>query len=467
MRHSLVPALFLALTLPLQAVDYPRAGGFVNDYTGNLDISVIGPLEQKLRGFEKATSTEVAVAIVPSLQGQSVDEYARGLFHEWGIGKRAANNGVLFVWAPTERKVRIEVGTGLTNRITDSDAARILQPVTTAFRNNQYADGVNAAVDGILNALGGNPGGAAAPADESTATSPPLPEQEHDSSATFFIAIAVAFGLGGGLYLLYRRTHTAHLRDEVPQLLSESEEALTAADRARAPAQAALDDLRREAPPEVWQPYEEVLSSAPGDIARSRSELAALRNASTQSYAELNAVTHDVRRWRKHLRDKVGAISDVAGRLDAFRAGRTESQALLGSVPASIARMEAQGVPGWAEGLLQAASDTYKQAVEASRQNPANWLMVRDLLADAAACLDRIENPTRNRYRPVRYWQQDFDTPANLAMLLLYDQMNSQPARGGGIDIPGVGDSGSSFGGSDFGGFGGGDSGGGGASSGY
>ncbi|HKE22448.1 MAG TPA: hypothetical protein VKB88_08665, partial [Bryobacteraceae bacterium] len=100
----------------------------------------------------------------------------------------------------------------------------------------------------------------------------------------------------------------------------------------------------------------------------------------------------------------------------------------------------------------------------------ANWLLVYDLLADVVECLERIENPSRERYQPVRYWAGDFDSPAETALEMMYVAQSqgggswASASSGGGFDSGGGG-AGGGF--DTSGGFGGGDSGGGGSSSGY
>src|SRR5947199_6944 len=103
--------LFACAALALaQDADLPKPLGRVNDFAGKLAASDRQTLETRLRDYERATSNEVAIAIVESLHRQTVEVYANRLFKAWGIGKRDRNNGVLLLWAPMERKVRIEVG---------------------------------------------------------------------------------------------------------------------------------------------------------------------------------------------------------------------------------------------------------------------------------------------------------------------------------------------------------------------
>src|ERR1035438_9046982 len=152
----------LLLAVIVFADDYPRPARFVNDFANQLPVSTVQALEKKVRDYERTTGNEIAVAVVPSLNGMLVDEYARGLFHAWGVGKPAVNNGVLtawgvgkpavnngvlFVWAPKERRIRIEVGIGLQGVLTDVASGRIVTRVRDLFRRERYADGVNAAVE--------------------------------------------------------------------------------------------------------------------------------------------------------------------------------------------------------------------------------------------------------------------------------------------------------------------------------
>lgn len=141
---------------------------------------------------------------------------------------------------------------------------------------------------------------------------------------------------------------------------------------------------------------------------------------------------------------------------------------MLASLPSKLARMEAEGVPAPPGGLFRAAADTYNQALQEIQKQPANWLRVYDLVADVSACLEQIENPVmRTRYRPVRYWYGDVDSPAADVLALMYAAQFAASSSQGASDEDIGSSAGDSGGGGDSGGFGGGDSGGGGASSDY
>src|ERR1017187_8351333 len=219
----------LLLAVIVFADDYPRPASFVNDFANQLPVSTVQALEKKVRDYERTIGNDIAVAVVPSLNGMLVDEYAWGLFHAWGVGKPAVNNGVLFVWAPKERRIRIELGIGLQGALTDVASGRIVTRVRDLFRRERYADGVNAAVDGITQVLGtSRAAGASAPEGlnfvERTSPQEPERQQEEDapraaSERMRVIDFWVAALRGVGLCLIYRLRRAARWQAEVPREL--------------------------------------------------------------------------------------------------------------------------------------------------------------------------------------------------------------------------------------------------------
>ena len=112
---------------------------------------------------------------LPSLQGYDIEDYGYQLGRAWGIGQKGKNNGALLIIAPTEKKVRIEVGYGLEPVLTDALSSLIIQrEILPRFREGDYAGGTTAGVDALISELAeprqlaeaqaraGGPGGAAA-----------------------------------------------------------------------------------------------------------------------------------------------------------------------------------------------------------------------------------------------------------------------------------------------------------------
>jgi uncharacterized protein len=138
----------LALALPaVVRADFPRPSGPINDFANVLDAATEQELVALVKAVEDETTVEIAVATVPSLNGVSVEEYANKLFAEWGVGQKGKDNGVLVLVAPSERKIRIEVGYGLEPILPDGLAGSIIRDqFVPAFRKSDYQTGV---LDGV------------------------------------------------------------------------------------------------------------------------------------------------------------------------------------------------------------------------------------------------------------------------------------------------------------------------------
>jgi uncharacterized protein len=131
----------------------PNPPKLVNDFTNTLSLSTIDLLEKQLVKFSDTTGNQIAVVLVNSLDGIPVEDYAYALARKWGIGKSNNDNGVLLLVAKNDRKVRIEVGSGLEGALPDIVAKEIIRTdIAPNFRNGNYDAGVIAAVNDISKA---------------------------------------------------------------------------------------------------------------------------------------------------------------------------------------------------------------------------------------------------------------------------------------------------------------------------
>ena len=95
------------------------------------DAHVLSPatqaaLEAKLADLEQKSTIQLVVATVPDLGGDEIEPYANALFREWKLGQKDKNNGVLFLIAPQQHRMRIEVGYGLEGTLTDATSKLII-----------------------------------------------------------------------------------------------------------------------------------------------------------------------------------------------------------------------------------------------------------------------------------------------------------------------------------------------------
>ena len=111
-------------------------------------------LTAKLAALEAHEGAQFAVATTPSLQGETIEAYSLKLARAWGLGSKARNDGLMLLIAPNERRVRIEVGTGLEKTLTNDLCAQIIRDdITPRFKTGAMFDGINAGVDALITAL--------------------------------------------------------------------------------------------------------------------------------------------------------------------------------------------------------------------------------------------------------------------------------------------------------------------------
>ncbi|WP_240504561.1 TPM domain-containing protein [Tsuneonella mangrovi] len=108
-------------------------------------------LSKRLTQYWAKSGNALVVATISSLEGKSIDDYALGLFNDWGIGDAKTNRGILVLLAPNERKVRIEIGCGLEGVISDSIAKQVIEnQMTPLYRQGQFERGTIAGVDSLI-----------------------------------------------------------------------------------------------------------------------------------------------------------------------------------------------------------------------------------------------------------------------------------------------------------------------------
>ncbi len=135
----------------------PLAGLRVHDEAHVLSLETIDRLETTLRQFEDSTSNQIAILIIPSLEGEILESYGVRVAHdEWKLGQKDKDNGVLLLIAVNDRKMRIEVGQGLEGVLTDALSNRIIRnEMAPNFRKGDYDAGVLAAINAIEMAIKG------------------------------------------------------------------------------------------------------------------------------------------------------------------------------------------------------------------------------------------------------------------------------------------------------------------------
>jgi len=151
-------ALLLCLALPAHAQQaaVPPLDARVVDTTQTLDAPTRTSLAKTLADLEQRKGAQIAVLMVPTTGDETIDQYAVRAFEQWKLGRKEVDDGILFVVAKNDRRMRIEVGYGLEGAVPDLMASRIIrEQVTPLFQQGDFAGGIAAGVDSLAKLVEG------------------------------------------------------------------------------------------------------------------------------------------------------------------------------------------------------------------------------------------------------------------------------------------------------------------------
>ena len=159
MKKSLLFLLFLLL-IPinsiLSAVDIPYLTGRVNDNAQILSETTRQSLTNILKEHEERTTNQIAILTIPTIHGESIEDFAVEVFEAWKLGQKDKDNGILIVVVPDDRRMRIEVGYGLEPTLTDAMAGRIIRQIMTPrFKNGDFDGGISEGTMAVIELLEG------------------------------------------------------------------------------------------------------------------------------------------------------------------------------------------------------------------------------------------------------------------------------------------------------------------------
>ena len=148
--------LVLALAALARGADVPYLSGRIVDDAELLSPETSDRVGALLREHESRTGNQIAVLTTPSIEGESIEEYALKVFNTWKLGQKGKDNGVLLVIVPQERRLRIEVGYGLEGTLTDTAASRVIRNVMAPlFKAGDFNAGVEHGVTAVIAQLEG------------------------------------------------------------------------------------------------------------------------------------------------------------------------------------------------------------------------------------------------------------------------------------------------------------------------
>ena len=176
---------------------FPALTGRVVDQAGILSPATQRKIMEMSAEAEQRTGNQIVVVTVKSLQGTSIEDYGYQLGRHWGIGQKGQNNGAILLVAPLEHHVRIEVGYGLEDRLTDAQSKLIIENlILPRFRGGDFDAGVLVGTAALLQVITGQP--VAVP--EAGPQNAGQQQQSDNPLSAIFVIIFLLFFFGRGLF---------------------------------------------------------------------------------------------------------------------------------------------------------------------------------------------------------------------------------------------------------------------------
>ena len=133
-----------------------KATKLVNDFTNTLTPDQQQALEKKLVAFDDSTSTQIAVVIIPTLDGNEIADYNVKLYRAWGVGGKEKSNGAVLLIAKGDRKLNITTGYGLEGALPDITCKQIIEDIIVPkFKGDDYYRGIEEGTDAMIQAVKG------------------------------------------------------------------------------------------------------------------------------------------------------------------------------------------------------------------------------------------------------------------------------------------------------------------------
>jgi uncharacterized protein len=206
---KLLLALLLACSPALseKVGDLHAPKAYVDDYANVMTTTGKAQVEAVCREVHDKTKAQIFVVTIKSLDGEPIAPFANDLFHNWKIGEKKTDRGVLVLLVQDSHRWRIEVGYGLEGILPDAKAGRIGRAMDPLIKAGNYDAAAESSVDAIAAVIAEDAGVALAqPASEPVAAVGPVPEQENDpTGAIVAFAIICAFCLIALMRYLRRR----------------------------------------------------------------------------------------------------------------------------------------------------------------------------------------------------------------------------------------------------------------------
>jgi uncharacterized protein len=136
----------------------PTPREYLTDYAGVVERQQKAAIDERLRGLEQRTGHQVIAVFFPSLEGEPLEDFTIRCAERWKVGRKGLDDGIIFFTFVSDRRMRLEVGYGLEDKVPDAVASRLLDGIVRPeFARGDFGGGVVALAGALEKIFRGEP----------------------------------------------------------------------------------------------------------------------------------------------------------------------------------------------------------------------------------------------------------------------------------------------------------------------
>jgi uncharacterized protein len=192
LKLTLLAVVFLGLTsfAAAESVSQLKPTGYVNDFAGVIDQSTKAQIEGTCQQVDQKAHAQIALVTINTLDGSDIESYAVDLFHQWGIGSKQTNRGVLILYAIRDHRARIEVGYGLEPILPDGKVGSFQREAIPLMRSGNYSQALQLVTTRVADVIAAD-AGVQLTGSQPRAPAEPAPESDKGPSLGTIVIIII------------------------------------------------------------------------------------------------------------------------------------------------------------------------------------------------------------------------------------------------------------------------------------
>lgn len=192
--------------------EVPKLTSHFNDLAGVVAPHLRSQIESRLSDFEKTTSNQVVILVMPTLDGDDIFSFSQRVFESWKLGQKDKDNSVLIVVIKDRvakgqgKSIYIHPGYGMEGSLPDATCTQIVVDfMKPLMKDGKYTEGFNVGIDKIIAATKGE----YKPSKSDVPTTSAPHQSDSNMNVIIFIVGIIAFFFLSGIAVWFGATSAA------------------------------------------------------------------------------------------------------------------------------------------------------------------------------------------------------------------------------------------------------------------